>query len=230
MKLTDFDRIVCVCLDHRRNNWAATEKQFTLRGAKVERFIVGKGQVLPKEKYNQIDPVTAPLSWLGNNLNAFCCYTAHRAIIAQAKKDGLKNILMLEDDCQLLDNFDYILDQASTQISQLELKWDTMTFGQNIKWGKVTQVSTNLLQLKNGCYCWHAIAINQEYCDMFQHFLDLPPSGPFDWLWANHTQPHFQCYGIWPSIAVQKRGMSFVNGKIEDYTEWLKETGNNKIV
>jgi hypothetical protein len=229
MKLTDFDRIQCVCVDHRRNDWAAIEKPFKERGAKVERFIVGKGEALPRSVYNQIDPPTAPQSWTGFTYNAYCCYLAHRAIISKAKKDGLKNILLLEDDCQLLDNFDEVLVQSSKQIRELNLKWDTLTFGQNLKWAKVIQLSPNLLKLERGAYCWHAIAISQENHDMFQHFLDLPAQGAFDYLWANYTQPHFECLGLWPSIAIQKPGMSFVLSSMQDYTDWLKEKGNNDI-
>lgn len=229
MKLIDFEKIVCVSLDHRRNDWAALDKQFAARGARIERFIVGKGQVFPKEIYNQIDPVALPPSWLDKNLNAFACYTAHRAIITQAKKDKLNNILMLEDDCLLLDNFDDILARASMQIEEHNIQWDTLTCGQNIKWAEAKQISQNIIQLLRGSYCWHAIAISQQHNNMFDHFLSLPAAGPFDWLWAQYTQPQYGCYGIWPSIAIQKKGMSFINQKIEDYSGWLQEKGENDI-
>jgi GR25 family glycosyltransferase involved in LPS biosynthesis len=224
LELNKFDRIECVCVDNRQYSWKNLIKQFELRSAKVNKFIVGKGKLLPKGQYNQIDPLKSAAGW-GKQFthNAYCCYLAHRAILEKAKKDNLKNLLILEDDCFLLENFDTILEQVNIQIEQTGTVWDTFTFGQNLKWGAATQVSENILKLNRSVYCWHAIAINQEYNNMFDHLLNLPANGPFDYLYSVYTQPKFNCYGVWPSIAVQKPGFSYVNGYYQDYTDWLKE-------
>lgn len=229
MKLSEFDKIECLCIDHRRNEWKHIDKQFNERGAKVNRFIVGKGNILPKEMYNQIDPIgiSKQKDWYGFTENAYCCYLSHRSIIKKAKYDNIKNILMLEDDCCLLDNFDEILEKADKQIKELNLKWDMLYFGSNHTWAKTESVSENILKLHGGTYCWHCVAINQEYHDMFQHLLDLPPIGAFDWLTSVYTQKNteFNCYAIWPTIAIQKPGMSHVLGSMQDYTKWFKNKG-----
>jgi GR25 family glycosyltransferase involved in LPS biosynthesis len=223
VQLTDFDRIQCVCVDHRRNEWAAMEKQFKSRGAKIERFIVGKGKVLPASAYDQIDPPDLPPNhtWVGFTKNAYYCYMAHRAILERAKSDNLKNLLMVEDDCLFAEDFDQVLKRASQQLDHLGLKWDMFYFGSNHTWGKTQEVSPNILRLLGGSYCWHCVAINQAHNDMFSHLLSLPGQGAFDWLTSRYTQPNFQCYAIWPNIALQKPGMSYVLGSMQDYRTWL---------
>ena len=64
---------------------------------------------------------------------------------------------------------------------------------------------------------------------MIDHLLSLPANGPFDWLTSIHTQtnPQFNCYAVWPNIAVQKPGMSYVLGAIQDYTDYFSNKGNS---
>ena len=231
MNLCDFDRIECICLDKRVEQWEELEKQFSDRGALVNRFVVGKGSVLQKDQYDQIDEDEIPDDNIWDNRftkNAYFCHMSHRKILEKAKADGVKNILLLEDDCKLSDSFDKIINDVSNQMIELNIcdKWDTFSFGQNITWGNATRVSKNILKLNGGVYCWHAIAINYT---VYDELLSLPIIGPFDYLWANYIQPKFNCYGIWPSVALQKPGMSYVNGKVEDYSCYMNNKGSNII-
>jgi hypothetical protein len=231
IKLADFERIYLLALDERRNQWSRIDREFAARGAKVTRFIVGKGNIFPANGYAVIDPTEMPAGtpWVNGTFNAYCCHMAHRSILSRCQKDKLANVLLLEDDCQLLENFDQVVESATTQMKELGVVWDTFTFGQNVSFGDATQLASNLLKLNSGVYCWHAIAINQEHHDMFQHFLDLPVAGPFDWLWSLHTQPKYNCLGVWPSVAIQKPGISYVLGAPQDYTGYLKDKGKNVI-
>jgi GR25 family glycosyltransferase involved in LPS biosynthesis len=228
MLLSQFDRIQCLCLDSRRNDWIKIDHQFSRYGGKVERFIVGKGKILAENFYDQIDP-PMPVNWLGWNgfpYNAYCCYLAHRKILEKAKNDNIKNILLLEDDVFLEDNFKDVLDQAIIQMTELDIKWDMFWYGTNLEWASANQISNNLVKLNHTAYCWHAVAIKNH---MFDILLNLPAEGAFDFLTAKYIQPNYQCYAAWPNIAIQKAGISFVNGKFEDYSNFFKSIGNNKI-
>lgn len=229
--LRSFDKIICLCVDHRRNEWGALTRQFEERGLNVEKFVVGKGHIFPANKYDLIDQGEPPATWLPQyTKNAYYCHMSHRKILEKAQRAGLESILLLEDDCELSEGFDGVVRQATQQLINLQVKWDTLTFGQNLVWGQADQASPNLLKLRSNVFCWHAIVINQKYNDMFSHFLSLPVEGPFDYLWSKYTQPKCNCYGIWPSVAVQRSGISYVENRYCDYTHWMKEKGNNEII
>jgi GR25 family glycosyltransferase involved in LPS biosynthesis len=228
MKLTDFDKIQCMCVDNRCNEWKALTKQFEDRGASVDKFIVGKGHTLPREIYNRIDDPSLQIP-PGTNYsgNAYHCYKAHRQMITDARDAGLKNILLLEDDCLLTPEFDEVFEQATNEIERLNLPWDFLTLGQNLTWGKTEQISEHVVRLVGGNYCWHSICLSQKYHDIFNLLLNMPEIGPFDYIWAHYiqTMPEIHSYGIFPSIALQKPGMSYVQGSMQDYTHYFDNKG-----
>jgi GR25 family glycosyltransferase involved in LPS biosynthesis len=232
MKLSQFDKIVCLCLDRRLNQWEELEKAFLDRGAKPERFVVGKGKVLPKDQYSLIDPMGQPIhhEWDIHSfgLNAYYCYMAHREILKKAQKEGVRNLLLLEDDCKLLENFDEVIDNVEKEVEENNISWDMLYYGSNHSGGKTKKVSNHLLKLLGGTYCFHCVAINQSHNNMLSHLLSMPLQGPFDWLTSRITQPQYNCYAIWPSIAIQKPGMSYVMGSIQDYTEYFNNQGNQE--
>jgi GR25 family glycosyltransferase involved in LPS biosynthesis len=226
VKLSDFDRVVCVCVDKRANEWGRLETQLASRNVVMEKFIVGEGKILPKHLYNQIDPTESKPGYEGR---AYPCFISHKNIIKKAKEDNLKNILMLEDDCEFLPEFDEILEKGSKQLEKAGAAWDLLYLGANHTWGVTEKVGENLLRLRGGSYCWHAIAINQKYHDMFSYLLNLPEIHLYDWLTAHYTQtsPEFECYALWPNAAIQRPGVSFLSERHRDYTEWFTNMGTN---
>src|SRR5687768_15513582 len=97
MKLTDFDRAVCLCLDLRKNFWRGIDKQFGNRGVKIERFIVGK-QNDQSLSYSMHDGPDLGVWCDSYSNNARYAYKAHRKILEKAIEDNLDSILLLEDD------------------------------------------------------------------------------------------------------------------------------------
>jgi GR25 family glycosyltransferase involved in LPS biosynthesis len=231
MKLTDFDKIYCLCLDEREEYWPELERQFAERGAHIEQFICGKGKLFDPKQYDYIDkdiPADNQWDWKQFTKNAYHCHQTHRKILEKIVEQGKPHhtYLLLEDDCQLQPNFDKVLEEASRQMDELKLDWDLFYLGVNIYWSSVNQVSKNILKLNNGAYCFHCIGLKQP---MAKILLDQKPVGPFDYIASTVIQPKYNCYAVWPTIAWQRKGWSNVNQAFEDYTKYFNNKGNNII-
>lgn len=223
VKLTDFDRIQLLALDQRRNDWRRIDREFAKYNGKVEKYIVGKGEILDENIYDMIDGPPLKESWNGHTSNAFYCYQAHRKILERAITEGVQNLLLLEDDVQLLDNFEINMEI----LEKSGITWDMYYGGFNLEWGEATEVTKDVLRFNKGVYCWHCIGIKRH---MFQTLLDLPAVGPFDFLTAQFIQPDraFNCIGVWPVSAIQKPTFSYVNGAFQDYTGYFNNKKNVK--
>jgi GR25 family glycosyltransferase involved in LPS biosynthesis len=232
MKFSDFDRIECLCVDARCNEWDRIDKEFGKYGTPIDKFIAGKGIMLPKQAYNFIDPphekTIVPPGWYSRGFtnNAYYCYLCHRKILERALQDNVKTLLMLEDDCQLMDNAETMLEKASQQMVDQNIQWDMLYLGANHTWANTKEISDNVVQCLFGTYCWHCVAINQQHHNMIKELLSLPPMGAFDWLSSQKIQPKFNCYAVWPTVAIQRPGLSNVLGSIQDYTHYFNTKGN----
>jgi len=91
------------------------------------------------------------------------CSKSHIGVVQEAKAQGLKSVLIFEDDCVFLDGF---MDTAKQCFSELQhLNWNVMYFGGEPN-NHCTPVSENVYTITNGgVYCCHAYAVNHTYYD-----------------------------------------------------------------
>lgn len=223
--LSYFDKIICLCVDVRCNEWARIDREFAQYGGKVQRFVVGKGKMFSPDKYDMIDKDVP--AFAGNTVNAHNCYLSHRAILEECRVAGYDKFLLLEDDVTLLDGFGAHLNSVIQQLEEVDPDWDMLNLGNNITWGLASQVAPNLLRLHQDVYCWHAIALRQK---LIEPLLALPEIGPFDLLSAQQIQPKYKCYGVWPVLARQLPGFSSVMNSVQNYNLYFDNKGNNIIV
>lgn len=226
--LGQFKKCICLSLDLRSNEWEELENQVKALDGKFEQFIVGKGKVLPKEMYDRIDDPNQDLGPWNRTYthNAFHCHYSHRAMFEKLKREGVgpdDKILLMEDDCRFMDGFQESAQKAQDDIDRLNIDWDLLYLGGNHTWSTTKPVTENLFKLLGGTYCFHATAIKGR---MIDHLLSLPKTGPFDWLTSLETQKKYDCYALWPNLAIQKPGASNVNGQIEDYTGYFSNKGH----
>lgn len=219
-KLSDFEKVQCLCLDRRIDRVLQLEQQWAERGISVERFMTGEGGVLPLSEYSLIDPNPAAS-------NTFKCYYNHREMLIKAKKDGIKNLVMLEDDCVLLDGFDSAFENAVAHLNSNNLHWDILYLGANHTWANTEEISPNLLKLHGGTYCLHAFAINndRQIIDQLLKLPFRPDIGPLDLWIARDIQPNYDCYAVWPNLAIQGPGYSFLVQSEQDYSEYFRSKG-----
>lgn len=100
------------------------------------------------------------------------CTLSHQAVIREAKRRGLKNVLIFEDDCVFLDGF---LEHLTKSVDELRsFEWDLFYIGGEPN-NTMEQISENLYTMKTqgGIYTTHAYAVNSCFYD---RILEVNPS------------------------------------------------------
>lgn len=234
MLIKDYDRIVVLVVDHRYHTEVPRIQQLIASkgGREVIPFVDGTGQILPRKLYNQISPRPS-LGWQDSD-KTYSQLIAIRSILRAAKDDGVENLLFLEDDVDFTPEFDEVVVRATEQLesSATEMpdgrhiplpKWDMLYYGANHTWHRTDQLHENVLGL-SGSYCLHCVGIRRR---MFEPLLNLPDEKVMDWMISTYIHHQYDCYAIWPSVAIQRPGFSYLNSKHQDYSSWFKNKGAN---
>ena len=129
MKINDyFDKIICINLDRRPDRWREVQAQFKKAGISAQRFSAIDGN--PRGYAHVKDDPTGKRSINDIKHNSFGgvagCIASHTDIWKMAKKNKWKNVLIIEDDCDFIDE----LQQRFTErINQVPSDWDLLYFG-----------------------------------------------------------------------------------------------------
>ncbi len=219
-----FDRAVCLSLDKRVHEQERVSGAFLEHGIDVSFFQAGDGLAMPTLWYDHVD-VEPPLrngypAWANrpNSYNAFCCF---RRIIERAKKDGVKTLLLLEDDVVLTPDFGAVLPAAWSTLQVVDPNWHMFYLGANHYFSNTVEVVPSILRL-NGSGCFHAVVLRNT---VFDDMLSLQMTSPIDGLVARKLHPIRRCYACWPNIAVTKPGFSFCEGRDVDYHHFFSSKG-----
>jgi GR25 family glycosyltransferase involved in LPS biosynthesis len=104
MKTSDIDRTICLLHESRYKNKKYISNLGKRVGLHIEFFLVGN-----KDSKLALDRIDSHSSKHANiNLS-------HQAIVCQAKNDGCKNLLMLEDDVTFTKDFVEVLDKINLE-------------------------------------------------------------------------------------------------------------------
>ena len=156
-----FDAIYCINLDAQTDRWEGVMQRFESLGigARVQRF----------------SAIETPMN------HQIGCVLSHRAIIAEAKKHGLRNVLVFEDDVVFAPD---VLEALGRSIGELKnVPWDLLYLG-----GYDPFQSSEKL---NGCKyldkpgyltCTHAIAYNETIYDRILAEVPDTPTGVALWV------------------------------------------------
>jgi GR25 family glycosyltransferase involved in LPS biosynthesis len=204
-------------LDKRIDMWNDLKSQFAKININLQLFLCGDGSLeLP---YSHIDINQLPPQYVSSinyatwfsRPSAFNCWLAHRKILQKTLDENLANVLIVEDDAFIENDFEEIL--AHTEDFWNQNSWDMIYFGSYLSQGNWSYTSNkNILKVHN-CGGWHGVLINKN---VITTLLQYPPLGPFDWLCSQVIHPNYNCYAIYPSIISQKSGFSFVeNSNLE---------------
>ena len=227
MYLSDYERVVCINVDARYDEHAPRIKRMLLaHGVREDRlsfWLNGKGELFPREKYNQIiQQSEIPQGW-PSSLGGYAITMAIRAVLQQAIRDKVESFLLVEDDCELLPNFDVILGAATEQLKSLP-PWDCLYYGANHYWATTEELAPNVLRCRTS-FMTHCVGIRTK---MMIAMLNLKVTGLMDIMMAYQLQPCYRCYALWPSIAIQLPGHSYINEKHEDRTGFFQSKGVNQ--
>lgn len=201
-------RAVCLVHDSRLEQFNTIESSFGDHGIKVTRFLCGDGKVLPPTDYQHID-VEVPPGWVhAHGLHRPPMYNArlcHYKIINQAVVDGCDNILMLEDDATIMDDFEETLDTVVPYF--MTHAWDMIYFGwfhtQEVP-GR--QVHPRVYYVSQGVCGLHGVLLTKNACESILKHSHI--QNPVDGVCAEHIQKKLLAFAIVPSIIRQCAGVS----------------------
>ena len=212
-----FDKIYCINLDSRPDRWQESLIEFEKLGLDVER-VAGY----------QMSPGIAG------------CSKSHLECIKLAKINGYKNVLVLEDDITFhSDIFEQTLTFAMEQLEKNKLEYDMLYFSANLYGTGNTLIDDNLAKIKSA-KAGHAYVVSKNVYDtIIDAFRDIDWGDLNNWhhgnpnrmnmdTWYKNIQQLGNTYGIYPSIAEQRKSLSdLINidlyyGISEKYNKFLK--------
>ena len=209
-----FDKIICINLKRRHDRWSEMEKQFAKHNINVIRFDAIDGN---------------PMGWKTNEFDgkmnsfegAMGCIASHVNIYKMAKKNNWKKILIIEDDCDFIDNLNEVFNKS---INTLPENWDLLYFGGTHKTlnGKLIPEKFNEHFVKakriitTSCYA----VKNTVYDLILDTVLKNEPffQCPIDTYLAAYVQPKCNTYSYHPPIAWQRPSFSDIQNAHRDYS------------
>lgn len=222
MKFTNiFDRAYGLYLDERISNYNAVNKIVP-----HEKFVAGKGKILPIEEYNHIDIQDKPPVYL-NSINyatwhvrssAYNAWLCHQKIFRKFYNDPEKpnRLLLFEDDIFFHSDWEAVLHLENVYNKLISLDWDMFYFGCYNN-GKHLKVSDNVLKL-NGAGGFHCVGMTRE---IVGKLLEFPPIGPYDWIAGKYLHSEYKCYAVYPTVVDQASGYSYIEGhNLEKPDRW----------
>jgi hypothetical protein len=156
------------------------------------------------------------------------CFLSHKKCIQIAKDKGLKNIIVIEDDCIKNSEIDFTkkLTNIMNFLNEYN-EWDIFLGGCNMCDGndiikKINYNSENFYQMRKGTTT-HFMIYN-SFC--YDFFLNADINrGPIDVHW------HYvlRAFTTLPYIAYQYSNYSDIQKRQTDYIDWIKDTERNLI-
>jgi glycosyl transferase family 25 len=208
MKLTDFfEKTYCVNLDRRPDRWSESLDEFNkFNLTSIERISAVDGKTTQIQLKNR-NTNTSEIALVMTNIN----------IIQNAKKEGLKSILILEDDVEFTDEVNNI----SEYFKFLPEDWDMVYFGGNHNTHMRVQppkiINEKVCKLHQ-TYSTHCVGIKETAYDIIlDNLKDLVKQ--LDVVYSD-LQKILNVYSFYPMIATQRVGFSDIQDKTVDY-KWL---------
>jgi glycosyl transferase family 25 len=213
-----FDKIICINLDKRPDRWAEIQEQFSKNNIEVTRFSAIDGN---------------PMNWMSDNFEgkqtsfngAMGCIASHVGVYHLAKKNGWKNVLIIEDDCDFIENLNEIFKKS---IETLPNDWDLLYLGgvHETRDGAFIPERFNRYFVKakriitTTCY-----AVNHSCYDLIldtvtkkEPYFDCP----IDTYLGAYLQPNLTTYAYHPPIAWQRASFSDIQQGHRDYSHMMK--------
>jgi glycosyl transferase, family 25 len=200
-----FPHKICINLDRRPERWEQMRAKFAECGIEdVQRFAAIDGH-----------QAIVPANWT-DSPGAFGCLRSHLEIIEAARKLGLPNVLIFEDDAALDPQ---IQEKFKTYFQQVPSDWDMLHFGAN-HMNAPAPVSENVVRITSANSTF-AYALNHT---VFDSFIELNRKALAAVDLNNRTlQTEHTCYCFTPHLAWVEDVSSDVQVR-QKYHWYLKES------
>jgi len=204
-----FEEMYCVNLDERTDRWEHAQKEFEKAGIKdrVQRF-------------SAIRDDDGRVGIIKSNLG----------VVKLAKKKGLKNVLVFEDDVEfIVDNPQEVLAESLSQIGNLD--WQLFYLGANTH-NKLIKIKPNLILLKNA-FAVHSMAYNEKSYDKFiKRYEGLNKISNMNDILDVYLAQYFQvnsiCLMVNPMMTTQMNSYSDIEKRVVNY-DFIEERFKKNI-
>jgi GR25 family glycosyltransferase involved in LPS biosynthesis len=182
------DKIYCINLKSRKDRKKLIQKQAKKYNLNINFFSACKDKQ----------------GWKG-------CLKSHLNILKEAKNKKLDKILIMEDDCKILQKLEFDIDKIPKQWKMLylgcnlvELLEDNHFEAKNKKWVKMKSYTTHCIIIHNTAY--------DELINLI-----TPMKKPIDVYYMEDYHENKECFAINPMIATQQDGYSDIENKFIKY-------------
>ena len=141
------------------------------------------------------------------------CLMSHLSVIKKARENGLKQLLILEDDAK------FIMNPNTIKVPPED--WDMLYLG-----GTVHRVVNRDNKYWNKVHCWttHAYILNLENDNLIDEIMKAAVyEGEIDRFYLERIHPLFNVYMANPMVAIQKQGYSDIE-KTEVNYDFMQKT------
>jgi GR25 family glycosyltransferase involved in LPS biosynthesis len=140
---------------------------------------------------------------------------SHVQILELARKENYERVLIFEDDVEFDPDFSKLFPKY---MKQVPASWDMLYFGGNHSETPLP-VSKNVLRVMD-MRCTHAYAVNKS---MYSFLIDSLKDChiPID-LFYTQIQKQYACYVLYPHVAWQHEGESFIRKENVNYVSIRK--------
>jgi GR25 family glycosyltransferase involved in LPS biosynthesis len=196
---------VCINLDRRPERWLRMQHKFDQHDIQsVHRFPALDGASME-----------LPASWL-HTPGAYGCLRSHLQVVLEARRLGVRNVLIFEDDVVFDDHLEK---RFSDSIEQLPPDWDMLVFGALHK-DEPIKISDNFARITQA-YSTYAYVLRDT---MFDDFIELNRKSEQEL--DNNSfilQQRFKCYCFMPHLAWVETDYSDAQQRLVDHW-YLKES------
>lgn len=207
MNLLNSIPIQILCLDKRKELWEPLLEELKLISDNINPFLVGDGDLFPKEEYSKINWPKEKMGHWGygatdnSRWKHWNASISHRMMIMNAKKNNWPFFLMLEDDIYITNRFEKVVKKViiPKAFDLLYLGW--WIGDENDEWNKKIEENYKLynrIQVGSAIQVGglHAVIINES---MYDVILNFPCNNPID-MHINSVHNQISSYFIMPKI------------------------------
>jgi len=194
-----FDKIFCINLDSRPDRW---------KNCILEFDNLGLTNLVERVSAFKMNPAIAG------------CSKSHIECIKLAKERKYSRILIVEDDITFhTDIFYKILNESHKQLLNKKIDYDILYFSANLYGNSNKLIDTNLAKITLAKAA-HSYILNSKVYDLIlNNYSKIDWDNEYNWQYSNKNRMNFDVwlkniqelgnsYGVYPSIAEQKKGYS----------------------
>jgi glycosyl transferase family 25 len=215
-----FDKIYCINLDKRPDRWKEISVFFRKYNIQVDRFGAVNGNPMGWNQSKYMHCKNGAFN------GAMGCIASHLAIWKLAKQHNFKSVLIIEDDCDLEENFNNLF---INKYSQVPSNWDLLYFGgvHDTVGGKYTPIKVNdSIVIGKKIITTTCYAIKNTVYDLAINTIERDIPNPYtavDGYLSSEIQPACNTYAFQPVLAWQRASHSDVQNGFRDYVQLLRK-------